>query len=629
MARKKPIISPLGQWAYPGEVTIIPSSKITMKGVNYPVLGVDDLGNQQMMMPGGEYTFPGNYVTEIPQMGKGGLSQWFDEKWVDVKTGKTCGRSGKDKDGRPYPACRPSKRVNETTPKTTSEMSSAEKARFKREKTSGKRIDYNHKRRELGGENWLDQYQVGGEDIQKRLNRYMAQDNTKSYALPNGLSFNTGLKGIQNQYLNQNLPTDKLGDLSPQVLEALRNSAKNLKLDYSSSLNLPRKLGNIAYNSSYGLANPKSTKDLLTDLTYTRSFPGGNIRATTDNQQLNLKSKGSNLNISRNVKDSKVSNQFNFNTKVLPEALSVYGTGQFNPDDLLTFKGINPLTAKANIKGNVGVRGTTKNLDYDLKGSYDPKTGLNYQGNAALRMFKDRLNVSGNATTKNQLLDDYNLNAALKLGKNLNLSAFRKNIDGEESYGTGLKANLGPVNFDLYQNNIDAQNNYGAGLNTNIGPFNLSGNVNYNSNVMQDYNIAADVDLLRSTKQNPNRGTLNLSGNYGAGMDEMGTMSPSYGLNLKYTNSFEDGGWLDEFQVGGRRRPIYTSDLNDPRLQRFNDSASLHNSNFFIPNKDVFYRSNAELKKSTEKTNVFKIYTTIKYNFPVFTQFFMKVINYK
>ena len=163
MGKKKPIISPFGQWAYPGEVTIIPSSDITMKGVNYPVLGIDNLGNQQMMMPGGEYTFPGDYVTEIPQMGKGGLRQWFAEEWKDVKTGKPCGRSGKDKDGRPYPACRPSKRVNETTPKTTSEMSSAEKAKFKREKTSGKRIDYNHKRREFGGESWLDQYQQGNE----------------------------------------------------------------------------------------------------------------------------------------------------------------------------------------------------------------------------------------------------------------------------------------------------------------------------------------------------------------------------------------------------------------------------------------------------------------------------------
>jgi len=170
MAKKKPIVSPLGQWAYPGEVTIIPSSNITMKGVNYPVLGVDDLGNSQMMMPGKDYNFPGNYVTEIPQMGKGGLRQWFAEEWTDVKTGKPCGRSGDEKGSRPYPACRPKKRVNETTPKTTSEMSSAEKAKFKREKTSGKRIDYNHKRREDGGETWLDQYQDGGIETTTFLN---------------------------------------------------------------------------------------------------------------------------------------------------------------------------------------------------------------------------------------------------------------------------------------------------------------------------------------------------------------------------------------------------------------------------------------------------------------------------
>ena len=74
------------------------------------------------------------------------LKRWFDEKWVDVKTGKHCGR-GKDEKGRPYPACRPSKRVSSKTPKTTGEMSSKEKARFKAEKTSSKRISYNHKRR--------------------------------------------------------------------------------------------------------------------------------------------------------------------------------------------------------------------------------------------------------------------------------------------------------------------------------------------------------------------------------------------------------------------------------------------------------------------------------------------------
>lgn len=45
---------------------IIPSNQITMKGVPHPVYGIDDQGNGQMMMPGGEYTFGGNYVTEYP-----------------------------------------------------------------------------------------------------------------------------------------------------------------------------------------------------------------------------------------------------------------------------------------------------------------------------------------------------------------------------------------------------------------------------------------------------------------------------------------------------------------------------------------------------------------------------------
>ena len=36
-----------------------------------------------------------------------GLKKWFSEDWRDVKTGKQCGRSGKEKKSRPYPACRP------------------------------------------------------------------------------------------------------------------------------------------------------------------------------------------------------------------------------------------------------------------------------------------------------------------------------------------------------------------------------------------------------------------------------------------------------------------------------------------------------------------------------------------
>jgi len=74
------------------------------------------------------------------------LKRWFDEKWVDVKTGKPCGRQKGEKRGG-YPACRPSKRVSSKTPKTTGEMSSKEKARFKKEKTGSKKISYQHRRK--------------------------------------------------------------------------------------------------------------------------------------------------------------------------------------------------------------------------------------------------------------------------------------------------------------------------------------------------------------------------------------------------------------------------------------------------------------------------------------------------
>lgn len=53
-------------------------------------------------------------------MAKGGLGKWFSEEWVDIKTGKECGRSG-SKDKRAYPACRP----KDTAAKMTSSQKSA------------------------------------------------------------------------------------------------------------------------------------------------------------------------------------------------------------------------------------------------------------------------------------------------------------------------------------------------------------------------------------------------------------------------------------------------------------------------------------------------------------------------
>ena len=83
--QKDMIMDPMGQWAHPGKNTRIPlsdfSDRITMKGVNYPVLGIANTGQKQMMQPGQEYNFPGaDYVDEYPQMRNGGLPRKKNSK---------------------------------------------------------------------------------------------------------------------------------------------------------------------------------------------------------------------------------------------------------------------------------------------------------------------------------------------------------------------------------------------------------------------------------------------------------------------------------------------------------------------------------------------------------------------
>lgn len=49
---------------------VIPSGDITMKDVDFPVLGIDNLGNEKTMQPGEESIhFPGDTVLEFPMLG--------------------------------------------------------------------------------------------------------------------------------------------------------------------------------------------------------------------------------------------------------------------------------------------------------------------------------------------------------------------------------------------------------------------------------------------------------------------------------------------------------------------------------------------------------------------------------
>lgn len=89
-----------GQWAHPGEITEIGSNQITMKGVDYPVLGISDTGDTKLMQPDQNYKFKGKKVTEYPMAQDGilttlgeiankvkkGISNWGVKEYDDKKS---------------------------------------------------------------------------------------------------------------------------------------------------------------------------------------------------------------------------------------------------------------------------------------------------------------------------------------------------------------------------------------------------------------------------------------------------------------------------------------------------------------------------------------------------------------
>jgi hypothetical protein len=66
-------VDPDGYWNPEnwGNPVIIPSTDITMEGVDQPLIGISDTGDTQYMEPGEDYEFDGEYVTEYPVAKKG------------------------------------------------------------------------------------------------------------------------------------------------------------------------------------------------------------------------------------------------------------------------------------------------------------------------------------------------------------------------------------------------------------------------------------------------------------------------------------------------------------------------------------------------------------------------------
>jgi hypothetical protein len=88
-----PIKDDRGQWAHPGEVTEIGSNQITMQGVPYPVLGISDTGDTQMMYPNQEYQYKGSSVTEYP-MAQDGITTPPSDLYYGPRAMKFCKGKG-------------------------------------------------------------------------------------------------------------------------------------------------------------------------------------------------------------------------------------------------------------------------------------------------------------------------------------------------------------------------------------------------------------------------------------------------------------------------------------------------------------------------------------------------------
>jgi hypothetical protein len=63
------------------------------------------------------------YIDKKPDAKKG-IARWFNENWIDIKTGKPCGAV---KTAEYYPTCRPAKRVTAKSPVTAKELTAEQK----------------------------------------------------------------------------------------------------------------------------------------------------------------------------------------------------------------------------------------------------------------------------------------------------------------------------------------------------------------------------------------------------------------------------------------------------------------------------------------------------------------------
>lgn len=81
------------------------------------------------------------YLNDVPKS-QTGLARWYEEKWVDIKTGKPCGAVHTSSH---YPTCRPSKKVTAKSPVIADALSDNDKKKMIRQKQAAKSTTVHYK----------------------------------------------------------------------------------------------------------------------------------------------------------------------------------------------------------------------------------------------------------------------------------------------------------------------------------------------------------------------------------------------------------------------------------------------------------------------------------------------------
>jgi len=112
---------------------VVPVGPVLPVGPVHPVGPVFPVGKEPYIQRSGSHDSIGRPT---------GLTRWYNEKWIDIKTNLPCGKA---KTKEYYPTCRPSVRVTSKSPVTASELSDYKKQRMIQKKQKAKESTVRYK----------------------------------------------------------------------------------------------------------------------------------------------------------------------------------------------------------------------------------------------------------------------------------------------------------------------------------------------------------------------------------------------------------------------------------------------------------------------------------------------------